>query len=80
MKKEKREYRSSSKMVSNMTTEEFCATVEKEMCIRDRTKSDDCGQRTLAPQACGNGIFPETNRIYIVRNKRCAWNNGCTFG
>ena len=44
------------------------------------TKSDDCGQRTLAPQTCGYGIFPETNRIYIVRNKRCAWNNGCAFG
>lgn len=29
MKKEKREYRSSSKMVSNMTKEEFCANVEK---------------------------------------------------
>ena len=31
MKKEKREYRSTSKMVSNMTKEEFCANVEKAM-------------------------------------------------
>ena len=45
MKKEKREYRSSSKMVSNMTKEEFCANVEK---AKEYIKNGDIFQVVLS--------------------------------
>ena len=45
MKKEKREYRSSSKMVSNMTKEEFCANAEK---AKEYIKNGDIFQVVLS--------------------------------
>ncbi len=45
MKKEKREYRSSSKITSNMTKEEFCANVEK---AKEYIKNGDIFQVVLS--------------------------------